>query len=515
MKTIFIKLFCLILALIWIIHAKGQVVTKEEATKIAQNWINIVIDRNETWGGNENASIVSVKTLEKDDSKLGYFCHVTPTGFILVSIRKELAPVKLYSETDNFQNDEDDCLPDFLYDIPLKIINTIEGKLTSIENISTDDLKEILEIDYSEAWDQVYNYIPGTYTKKTTGSSGKDDYQEGDFLLTSNWHQKYPYNDDCPVMSPPCSDNGRAVVGCVATAGAQIMNYWDWPPYKENTIADPYDWPNIMDTVTITSSPTKINAVAKLCAEVGEAIDMDYGCDESSAFTHCSLIPPICTPSHDLESKLVSAFHFDPSIVMMRRGDFNLSDWFNEIKSQINASRPIVHSIRIDLLYGGHAVVVDGWQELGPPLVRQYHINFGWGGGNSSRPCWTSVPNSNMWYTLDAIPCFYDDFMHIDIRPVNAIGTSVVGDYHLQPQFPYRYFDLNAAGHNAIFHGGQNLQFFPGIKVTGNSSSENPIRFQGYNLFKLGLFTRGDLSKGVRIHNGEIELTNFGSIKLH
>ncbi|MCD4681806.1 MAG: C10 family peptidase [Bacteroidales bacterium] len=520
MKTKIIKLSCILIMLILITPTICQVVTKEEAITIAQNWITIVIDSYGTWGNAENASILSVKTLEKDGRNLGYFCHVLPKGFILVSIRKELAPVKLYSETGNYYNDTDDCLPDLFYDVPLKIINAIETELGPIESVSSVELKEILEIDYSEAWDQVYSYIPGTYTKKTKGSSGKDGYQEGDWLLTSSWRQGPPYNEMCPDSN--CTNtNGNAIVGCVATAGAQIMNYWSWPPYGEEPYDDPYDWPNMIDSLDFDDPPptqAQIDAVAELCAEVGEAIEMNYGCTSSYAWIFCDWWNGNCGETSDLESQLVSTFRFDPSVEMLERGDFDTSFWFNEIKAQINASRPIAYGINLESYPGGHAVVVDGWQELGPPLIRQYHINFGWGGGNMSStnyPCWTQVEYSNMWYTLDELPCFYDDLMLVNIVPVTALGGSLItGTYSMQP-FPYRYFDMDASGLNAIFSVGQNLQFLPGVTVTGTGSSSHPIQFFGLNGLNLRLFTRGDPSNGIRLRDGGIELTSFGSIKLH
>ena len=59
----------------------------------------------------------------------------------------------------------------------------------------------------------------------------KPVYTEGDVLLTSHWSQGHPYNSTCP--GPWALDDCTAVrcsVGCVATAGAQIMRYWNWPP---------------------------------------------------------------------------------------------------------------------------------------------------------------------------------------------------------------------------------------------------------------------------------------------
>jgi hypothetical protein len=44
--------------------------------------------------------------------------------------------------------------------------------------------------------------------------------------VTSFWHQDSPYNDNCPLLTPP---DERAKVGCVATALSQILYYWKWP----------------------------------------------------------------------------------------------------------------------------------------------------------------------------------------------------------------------------------------------------------------------------------------------
>jgi hypothetical protein len=46
--------------------------------------------------------------------------------------------------------------------------------------------------------------------------------------LNDYWSQGSPYNDQCPNLWPGRDE--RTVVGCVATAMTQVMNYWQWPP---------------------------------------------------------------------------------------------------------------------------------------------------------------------------------------------------------------------------------------------------------------------------------------------
>lgn len=61
-------------------------------------------------------------------------------------------------------------------------------------------------------------------------------------FITTQWNQFYPYNYYCPEI------NGkRAVTGCVATATAQIMNYYEWPKAGHGsctaTLKDGYNTP--------------------------------------------------------------------------------------------------------------------------------------------------------------------------------------------------------------------------------------------------------------------------------
>jgi hypothetical protein len=50
-------------------------------------------------------------------------------------------------------------------------------------------------------------------------------------LLKTTWDQTAPYNNMCPVASNGGMEGygGRCPTGCVATAMAQILNYWQWP----------------------------------------------------------------------------------------------------------------------------------------------------------------------------------------------------------------------------------------------------------------------------------------------
>ena len=133
----------------------AQNVSKSDAEIIAKNWIEVIYDESGSWGQFNSAEIEPMQEFTRDGRKLGFFCHVKPKGFIIVSLRKELAPVKAYSALSNLYPDSDDRGTDFLKTSMERILDTIEIRLGLLENIESSDLTNILEIDYSGSWEQL------------------------------------------------------------------------------------------------------------------------------------------------------------------------------------------------------------------------------------------------------------------------------------------------------------------------------------------------------------------------
>jgi hypothetical protein len=269
------------------------------------------------------------------------------------------------------------------------------------------------------------------------------------------------------------------------------MKYWNWPPYGSGSpYNDTYDWVNMKDVVTTSSPQVQIDAVAELCWENGHAVNMDYGCNESS----------IPYPGNKIEDMFEEDFRYSSTCRKIYRDDYTSTTWFDEVKNQININRLIQFIILNE--NWGHSIVCDGWRETGSPIVKQYHMNYG-----------SSGTNSDTWYALDALPGseLEDELMFLDIYPYQSIGSTISGPY-AKPLFPYRYFDRDASGSNAVFMQGQNLQFMPNVTV---SCSGNGIVFIGTPSDETVFYARGDISKGIKLSDGKIVLHNQGSIKLH
>ncbi|MCF8403894.1 MAG: C10 family peptidase [Bacteroidales bacterium] len=466
--------------------ALAQMADVEETSKVAENWIKLILAETGSWGEYETASVKPMVEFKRKDRLLGYYFEVSPSGFILVSLRKELAPVKAYSTQGHLDPMSDEGASDLLKVCMERILDTIEQKLGAIKNIDPSDLAYLVEINYSSSWTNLLSDDPIKIIDYEGKEESKDNYQEGDILLSSDWHQFDPYNDDCIWLNCSTTANGNALVGCVATAGAQLMHYWNWPPYGSGTgYSDTYDWPNMPDVATTSSPQVEIDALAELNHEVGVAASMSYGCSSSG------------TQTWYMAAVYENIYRYSLDCNVQYRSNYSANSWFGMIQTQINQNRPVQYRIP------GHSIVGDGWQIIGDDL-KMYHMNYGWvGTGN------------DIWYILDALPGGdpSEEYMIQDIVPVQAMDNWITGTYNL-PSFPYRYFDKDALGSDANFGSGHYLQFLPEIVLTGISPSL-PVKFNGSTYYNTRLFTAGDDSRGIRIYNGAIELTNFGSIKFY
>lgn len=204
-------------------------------------------------------------------------------------------------------------------------------------------------------------------------------------LCTTAWDQGEPYNDLCPYDSVY---QKRAVVGCVATAMAQIMKRWNHP--ARGTGSHSYmhhndDFPDVcyglltadfenttylweeMPMRATTGSPTLTRtAVSTLSYHCGVAVDMMYGVSPQMGGSGAY--------SQDVSRALYRYFKYEPTMVQRYRAAINDDSlWLAMIDADLELGRPIYYSGRDSV--GGHAFVLDG-----SDLDTHYHFNWGWDG---------------------------------------------------------------------------------------------------------------------------------------
>lgn len=192
-------------------------------------------------------------------------------------------------------------------------------------------------------------------------------------LLTTIWNQSALYNDLCPVDS--LGSNGHVYAGCVATAMAQIINFWQWPqrgremhtytcyPYGdlsadfENT---EYHYELMPDFLDWTSRPEEIRAVAELQYHAGVSVDMSYSPNGSGAFSN--LVP----------NALAYYFRYDLSSMRLEmKYWYTNSEWDDMLRENLDLGMPMYYAASGS--DGGHAFVCDGYDDN-----NMFHFNWGW-----------------------------------------------------------------------------------------------------------------------------------------
>ena len=273
-------------------------------------------------------------------------------GFVIVSADSRCTPIIGYSMNGSFDFDR----------LPANLKGWLEGCAEDIQRGIRADAPENKEMQ--ELWNGLAN---GDFTPSPSPKS--DEY-----LLTSTWEQGSGYNNYCPVQ-----DGVHVVVGCVATAMAQIIRYHEYPTrgfghksYIHSTYGQQavdfdttdYDYSLMPDRIYRSTPASQKDMVSRLCWHCGVVVNMNYQNPEhtSGSGAYTNNVP-----------EGLMHFGYTEAVCYSRNTLNNDSKWRKMIRAEIDNLRPIEYSGYGD--GGGHAFVLDGYNDN-----NQYHFNWGWGG---------------------------------------------------------------------------------------------------------------------------------------
>ena len=192
-------------------------------------------------------------------------------------------------------------------------------------------------------------------------------------MVPVRWGQGSPYNDMCPVDN---TTGQRALVGCGATAMAQIMGYHRYPERPQGSVSysdvkqgvdrtmdfdtEPaFDWDAILDT----DAPSHGEAVARLMKCAAYGAEMDFSSQTSISYLRtCS-------------EALYRYFGYDRGICRYERAIMDDQAWIDMLVGELTAGRPVIYEGRASAGQEGHIFVCDGYDGDG-----MFHINWGWEG---------------------------------------------------------------------------------------------------------------------------------------
>lgn len=188
-------------------------------------------------------------------------------------------------------------------------------------------------------------------------------------LLKSKWGQSHPFN----------AQTGYPYSGCVATAVAQMMYYYQWPAqgsgkneyrvtyYNTMKSADfsqsHYDWANMLPDYNYPVSATKEqeDAVALLMNDVGVASFMQY--------------TPASSGTQGIFAYQALQKNFDYTAAYATKAVEGPTRFAQILRQELLNGCPVYLEGRPAGNASGHAWVTDGFDENG-----LFHMNFGWDG---------------------------------------------------------------------------------------------------------------------------------------
>ena len=328
---------------------QARPVSQQTAQRLAQGFVaaNFEFTRQST-------DLTLVKTGVSNRGEACYYVfNVGTTGFVIMAADDCVRPIIGYSDEGVFNPD----------DMAPALADYLDRQCHGIE---AEAQKGGGNAEVAADWAMLENN--GRLVSRHGGREDK-------FLLETKWNQNYPYNYFCPEGEG--GPGGHCYAGCVATAAAQLMRYWNHPlqgqgsytytpedhpeygPLTANFGETTYDWANMPAQIYSSSPLEQIEAVATLIYHAGVSVDMNYRPTSSGAVTGrlCERMPQY--------------FYYTDQMSNLYRENYTHESYMQLVMDAIDMGWPMVHR------GGGHAYVLDGYNDND-----MVHFNWGWSGSS-------------------------------------------------------------------------------------------------------------------------------------
>ena len=249
-------------------------------------------------------------------------------GFVIIAGDDAVTPVLGYTSTGSFDAEN---LPDGLKDL----LKSYERQIAALGD----------------------NYVANQTATRAAFTGEK-------LLNTAKWNQGEPFNKYTP---------NNHVTGCVATAGAIVMKHHGYPDkgtgshsytWNGKTLTANfelgYDWANM--PAQYNGNDAAFDGVARLMADLGVAVEMQYNKDGSGAYIG------------NLVTALQKYYGYSKLSHLMAIEDVGAEAWNGRLRDEIDANRPVLYAASDPNTGGGHAFVIDGYKD------ESFSVNWGWGG---------------------------------------------------------------------------------------------------------------------------------------
>ena len=287
-------------------------------------------------------------------------------------------------------------------------------------------------------------------------------------LLNTKWNQNGIYQEQCPEIN-----DTKTLTGCVATAMAQVVNFFQWPL---NSVREAVGYTSNKDDaekkIDLPSLPArKFNwfnmtndDIAWLMRYCGQSVLMDYKTDESTS-----------SPS-SIPGALISVFNFSKGVDLVDRKEFTDEEWEQALYHEIELGRPVIYSGFKNKK--GHTFVLHGYKN------GQFYINWGWGGDFDGYFALTSLTPGDNDFTEDQNAV-------VGIQPASNNDIS----YEEKQEIGFREVHVEHQGQLATLLPESERYLISRLKVTGEIGGKDIEVIRDMSNDKYGNGNQGRLSK--------------------
>jgi len=341
-----------------VIPAGYSAISSDEAVTIARSQLQK--------DGRKSEHIESVHTIfdREGAHHLAYVAVLSPRGYVVVpAIKLGVYPPVLawsYNTDFSFSRSPGNVLMSLVRnDIAMRLIAS--GELKSKSGRQTE--KNLL------LWEA---YLKGDIVSR--------DGEEPEKLMKfTTWNQETPYNDNCPTQG-----TAKCPTGCVATAIAQLFNFWMNPTTLTFTDSDSYK--TLKTGISINAPGASFSSINYNNMQPDDKVkaQVSYAC---GVMVRMSYAAKSSESNLKISAKVLSVKCGFPyaNYVDIEKD----SDAYKQIlKDSIAAGRPVMVGIKQPDTVpdaSAHAIICDGYDSDSG----SFHLNMGWG---SSDDGWYSLP---------------------------------------------------------------------------------------------------------------------------
>ncbi len=368
---------CVVCSVMAVSMVWAERVSEADAALVADHFMNVT--SSSAHGQKAPAKrMVLKKAAVVEENQFYIYENADGEGWVMVAANDVVRPILAYSETGHFRTDN----------MPRNVKGWLQSYNKQIKHVEQN--YPVASKEIQQEWKRLRS---GSRQAKASVVISP--------LIKTGWDQDAPYWNLCPQKG-----SNYCYTGCVATAMAQVMNYWQWPKqgtgshsvqyngktYSADFANTTYDWSNMKDSYSGSSTSAQKTAVATLMLHCGIAVDMQYGTSSeggSAAYTidyngYFSGQGKMCA-----ETALKQFFGYNSSTVKgyYRDGDsgtgmksWTKAQWIAMLKEELDAERPIMYAGcgyetpgDEESVYG-HSFVCDGYDSS-----NYFHFNWGWG----------------------------------------------------------------------------------------------------------------------------------------